>query len=30
VLALRDPETLVEGTYDVAKNMRLFEEANAA
>jgi len=25
-----DPETLVEGTYDVAKNMRLFEEANAA
>ncbi len=25
-----DPETLAEGTYDVAKNMRLFEEANAA
>jgi predicted metal-dependent enzyme (double-stranded beta helix superfamily) len=25
-----DPETLVEATYDVAKNMRLFEEANAA
>jgi predicted metal-dependent enzyme (double-stranded beta helix superfamily) len=25
-----DPETLVEGAYDVAKNMRLFEEANAA
>ena len=25
-----DPETLLEGTYDVAKNMRLFEEANAA
>ena len=25
-----DPETLLEGCYDVAKNMRLFEEANAA
>jgi predicted metal-dependent enzyme (double-stranded beta helix superfamily) len=25
-----DPETLLEGQYDVAKNMRLFEEANAA
>jgi predicted metal-dependent enzyme (double-stranded beta helix superfamily) len=25
-----DPETLAEGTYDLAKNMRLFEEANAA
>jgi predicted metal-dependent enzyme (double-stranded beta helix superfamily) len=24
-----DPETLQEGRYDVAKNMRLFEEANA-
>lgn len=24
-----DPETLKEGRYDVAKNMRLFEEANA-
>ncbi len=24
-----DPETLEEGRYDVAKNMRLFEEANA-
>jgi predicted metal-dependent enzyme (double-stranded beta helix superfamily) len=24
-----DPETLREGRYDVAKNMRLFEEANA-
>ena len=24
-----DPETLAEGTYDLAKNMRLFEEANA-
>ncbi len=24
-----DPETLVEGRYDVAKTMRLFEEANA-
>ena len=25
-----DPETLIEGRYDVEKNMRLFEEANAA
>jgi predicted metal-dependent enzyme (double-stranded beta helix superfamily) len=25
-----DPETLLEGRYDVDKNMRLFEEANAA
>ena len=25
-----DPETLLEGRYDVEKNMRLFEEANAA
>ena len=25
-----DPETLHEGRYDVEKNMRLFEEANAA
>ena len=24
-----DPETLQEGRYDVAKNMKLFEEANA-
>jgi hypothetical protein len=24
-----DPETLKEGQYDVAKNLRLFEEANA-
>jgi len=24
-----DPETLTEGVYDVAKNMRLFEESNA-
>ena len=23
-----DPETLIEGSYDVAKNMRLFEESN--
>jgi len=25
-----DPETLAEGRYDLAKNMRLFEEANTA
>ncbi len=25
-----DPETLLEGSYDVDKTMRLFEEANAA
>jgi predicted metal-dependent enzyme (double-stranded beta helix superfamily) len=25
-----DPGTLAEGTYDLAKNMRLFEEANTA
>ncbi len=25
-----DPETLHEGRYDLEKNMRLFEEANAA
>jgi len=25
-----DPETLLEGRYDVEKNMRLFTEANAA
>jgi hypothetical protein len=25
-----DPETLLEQRYDVEKNMRLFEEANAA
>ncbi len=25
-----DPETLSEGRYDVAKNMQLFERANAA
>ncbi len=25
-----DPETLSERPYDVTKNMRLFEEANAA
>ena len=24
-----DPESLQEGRYDVAKNMKLFEEANA-
>ncbi|HEY5634686.1 MAG TPA: hypothetical protein VIT02_13080 [Burkholderiaceae bacterium] len=24
-----DPETLIEATYDIEKNMRLFEEANA-
>ena len=24
-----NPETLIEGTYDIEKNMRLFEEANA-
>jgi predicted metal-dependent enzyme (double-stranded beta helix superfamily) len=24
-----DPETLLEAPYDVAKNMRYFEEANA-
>ena len=24
-----DPETLEEGRYDVAKTMRMFEEANA-
>ena len=27
---LGDPETLSEQRYDVAKNMRLFEKANAA
>ena len=26
----RDHETLLEGSYDVEKNLRLFEEANAA
>jgi len=25
-----DPETLCEGPYDLAKNLRLFERANAA
>jgi hypothetical protein len=25
-----DPETLLERSYDVEKNLRLFEEANAA
>jgi hypothetical protein len=25
----RDPENLQEGRYDVAKNVKLFEEANA-
>ena len=24
-----DPETLIEGVYDVEKNLRLFEESNA-
>ena len=24
-----DPATLIEGAYDVDKNMRLFEESNA-
>jgi hypothetical protein len=24
-----DPETLIEGTYDIEKNLRLFDEANA-
>ena len=24
-----NPETLIEGTYDIEKNMRLFEESNA-
>jgi len=28
-VAGQDPETLLEQRYDVEKNMRLFEEANA-
>jgi hypothetical protein len=25
-----DPESLLEGPYDIAKNMQLFKDANAA